>query len=55
MLQMNFVGDTRKTAHTNVIIRKYLLMNRNKYIHDFWKTVLYFSLSAVQLHKGDVN
>ena len=26
MLQMNFVSDTRKTAHTNIVTRKYVIM-----------------------------
>ena len=56
MLQMNFVSYTRKTARTNVgnaeirKTRKYVIMIRNKYIYDFWKTIFYFALSAVQLH-----
>ena len=27
-------------------------MNRCKYIYNFWMTVFYFALSAVQLHMG---
>ena len=50
MLQMNFISDTRKTAHMNVITRKYVIMNRNKYFYDFRKTVFYNVLSAVQVH-----
>ena len=30
MLQMNLVSDARKTAHANVVKRKYVMMNRNK-------------------------
>ena len=29
MLQINFVTDTRKTAHVNVVTRKYVIMSRN--------------------------
>ena len=43
---------TRKTAHTNVITRKYVIINRNKYIYSFWMTGFRFSFSAVQLHMG---
>ena len=50
MLQMNLVSDARKTAHANVAIRKYVIMNRNKYIYNFWKTVFCFAYSAMQLH-----
>ena len=50
MLQMNFVRDTRETAHTNIVTRKYGIINRNKYIYNFWMTVSPFSFSAVQLH-----
>ena len=50
MLQTNFVDDTRKTAHTIVVTKKYIIMICNKYIYDFWKTVASFALSAVQLH-----
>ena len=46
--------DTRKNAHANVVTMKYVIMNRNKYISDFWKTVFYFALFAVQLHMGMV-
>ena len=49
-----FVSDTRKNAHANVLTRKYVIMNRNKYIHDFWKTV-FFGTSAKQLHMGKLN
>ena len=45
LLQMNFRRDTRKTAHTNPVTRKYVMMNRNKYIHDFWMTTFYFAFS----------
>ena len=55
MLQMNFVSDTRKTAHANVVTRKYVIMNRNKYIYDFWKTVFYFALSCSAITYGDGN
>ena len=47
---MNFVSDTRKTAQAKAVTWKYVIMNRNKYIFDFWQTVFYFALSAVQLH-----
>ena len=47
MLQMNFVRDTRETAHTNIVTRKYGIINRNKYIYKFWMTVSPFSFSAV--------
>ena len=46
--------DTRKNAHANVVTMKYVIMNRNKYISDFWKTVFYFALFAIQLHMGMV-
>ena len=49
---MNFVSDTSKTTYTNFVTRKCIIMIRNKYIYDFWKTVFYFALSAVQLHVG---
>ena len=49
---MNFVSDTSKTTYTNIVTRKCIIMIRNKYIYDFWKTVFYFALSAVQLHVG---
>ena len=41
MLQMNFVSDTRKTAHANLVTRKYVIINCNKYIYDFWKTFFF--------------
>ena len=47
--------DTRKTAHTNVVTRKYVIMIRNKHIYDFWKTVSYFALSFTAITYGDVN
>ena len=50
MHQMNFVSDTTKTAHTNIVTSKYVIINRNKYIYDFWMTVFRFSFSVVQLH-----
>ena len=46
--------DTRKNAHANVVTRTYVIMNRNKYIYDFWKTVFYFAIFAIQLHMGMV-
>ena len=49
---MNFVSDTSKTTYTNIVTRKCIIMIRNKYIYDFWKTIFYFALSAVQLHVG---
>ena len=30
-------------------------MMSNKFIYDFWKTVFYFALSAVQLNVGMLN
>ena len=36
MLQMNFVSYTRKTAQAKAVTWKYVIMNRNKYIFDFW-------------------
>ena len=50
MLQMNFISDTRKVPHTNVVIWKYVIMNRNKYIYDFSMTVFCFEFPAMQLH-----
>ena len=50
MLQMNFVHDTKKTAHRNVATRKYVLKNRNKYIYDFWMTVSGYLFSAGKLN-----
>ena len=44
--------DQRKTAHKNVVTRKYIIINCDKYIYNFWMTVSRFSLSAVQLHMG---
>ena len=44
--------DTRKTAHTNVVTKKYIIINRNMYIYNFWMTGFRFSFSAVQLHMG---
>ena len=35
MLQMNFLPDTRKTAHMNVVTKKYVIINSNKYIYNF--------------------
>ena len=35
MIHMNFVSDTSKTAHTNVVTRKYIIMICKKYIYDF--------------------
>ena len=52
MFQMNFVRDTRKTARTIVVTRKYVTIDRNKYICNFWMIVFRFSFSAVQLHIG---
>ena len=52
MLQMNLVSDTRKTVYANVVTRKYVIINRNKYIYNFWKIVFRFAFSAVQLHMG---
>ena len=49
MLQMNFVTDTGKTAHMNVVTRKYVMMNRNKYIYHFWMTVFLFAFSTALL------
>ena len=51
---MNFVSDTRKTAHTNLVTRKYVIINRYKYIYGFSKSV-FFALSPVQLHIGILN
>ena len=36
---MNFVSYTRKTAHTNVVTSKYVIMIRNKYFYDFYPAV----------------
>ena len=55
MLQMNFASDARKTAHVNLVTRKYVIMNFNKYIlyiYNFWMTFLCFAYSTVQLHMG---
>ena len=52
MLQMNFVSGIGKTAHTSVVTRKHVIMNRNKYIYNFWMTVFCFASRAVQLHMG---
>ena len=49
---MNFILDARKTAYANALIRKYVIMNRNKYIFNFWMTFFCFVYSAVQLHMG---
>ena len=49
MLQTNFVSNARKTAHTNVVTTKYILMNPNKHIYNFWMIVLCFGYSVVQL------
>ena len=49
---LNFVSHTRKTAQTKVVTRKYVIMIRNKYFHDFWKTVFCFALSALELYVG---
>ena len=35
MFQMSFLSDTTKTAHTNVVTRKYVITIRNKDIYDF--------------------
>ena len=42
---MNLVSKTSTTAHMNVVTRKYIIMIRNKYIYNFWRTVFYFALS----------
>ena len=49
MLQTNFVSNARKTAHTNVVTTKYILMNPNKHIYNFWMIVFCFGYSVVQL------
>ena len=49
---MNFILDARKTAYANALIRKYVIMNRNKDIFNFWMTFFCFAYSAVQLHMG---
>ena len=52
MLWMNFVSDIRKTADTNIVTSKYIIIIRNNYIYNFWRTVFYFELYSVQLHVG---
>ena len=39
MLQMNFVSNTRKTTHTNDVTRNYVIINRIKYVYNFWMSV----------------
>ena len=47
-----WIRNTDWINYTNFVTRKYILMIRNKCLCDFWKTVFYFALSAVQLHVG---
>ena len=39
-------GNTRDIIY----LWKYVIMICNKYIYDFWKTVIYVAFSAIQLH-----
>ena len=55
MLWMNFVSDIRKTADTNIVTSKYIIIIRNNYIYNFWRTVFYFALYSVSITCGDVN
>ena len=55
MLQMNFVSDTRKTAHTNIVTRKYVIMNHNKYIYKLWMTVFCLCIFCRAVTYGDVS
>ena len=42
--------DSRKTAHTNALTRKYVIMIRNKHIYDFERQFLTLHFLSVQLH-----
>ena len=50
MRRLTFINNTTKTAQANIVKRKHVIMNSKNFIYNFWMTVFYFALPALQLH-----
>ena len=46
--------DQRKTAHKNVVTRKYIIINCDKYIYNFWMSFSMFTFCSAITY-GDVS